>query len=169
MKKIYAPWRHGYVTQTANQPNKERLKNNCVFCDQFANNNDEKSLTLKKFFHSAVIMNRYPYNGGHLMVLPLEHKKELKDLSVEVRTEIMETLNKSIIILEKIINPHGFNIGINMGSAGGGGIPSHLHIHIVPRWEGDTNFCTTIAECKPISIDLSKTYKDLKVEFDKLT
>ena len=158
MEKIYAPWREKYI--------EERDKNKCVFCHQLEQNNDEKYFILGRFTHSFVILNLYPYNGGHLMVLPLKHKATLTDCSPEERAEIMENIAFSITALEKTLKPQGINVGINQGKAGGGGIPSHLHAHVLPRWEGDTNFMPLLCKTKAVSTDLKKLYKLLKKEFD---
>jgi len=135
MKRMYTPWRHDYVSKTTRAGDKEKLKNDCVFCHSLSDNNDEENLVLKRFKHCFVILNYYPYNAGHLMILPNEHKPELSDLDQATRTEIMEVTNICVEILKKVLKPGGFNIGINLGLAGGGGLPSHLHVHILPRWE----------------------------------
>jgi len=106
-------------------------------------------------------MNLYPYSGGQLMVLPIEHKDSLIDLSCDVRSEIMEAINVSVKILQEELRPQGFNVGINLGGAGGGGIPAHLHVHVLPRWEGDTNFMPVLAETKILS--MYPMYNTLKV------
>ncbi|MBX9831125.1 HIT domain-containing protein [Candidatus Babeliales bacterium] len=167
MEKLYAPWRHGYVTKTDPNMPTGPLKNNCVFCDQFAQNNDEKYLILKRGQHTAVVMNYYPYNAGHLMVLPLEHKANLNDLTPEVRAELMELVNLSLNVVQEALKCAGFNVGINVGETGGGGIPSHLHMHIVPRWKGDTNFMATVAETTLICSPFHELYKNFKDIFDK--
>jgi len=164
MDKIYAPWRHSYVTKTAHvEPEKKiKLKNECVFCQQFAENNDNKYFILKRFKHCAITMNLYPYNAGHLMVLPIEHKAELADLSLQAQHELIEQVNAGVELLKKTMKPEGFNIGLNLGIAGGGGIPSHLHFHILPRWSGDTNFLATLGETKIVCSDFNLVYKQLK-------
>ncbi|MBD3273412.1 HIT domain-containing protein [Candidatus Dependentiae bacterium] len=167
MDKLYAPWRHDYVTGTARKKDKPKLKNDCIFCQQFEEDDDKKNLIIKRYKHCTIMLNRYPYNAGHLLILPLEHKGELEDLSKDVREELMELINNSIEILKKVLKPQGFNVGLNIGSAGGGGIPSHLHFHVLPRWNGDTNYLTTIGEVKVISSDFYKIYDDLKKEFEK--
>jgi ATP adenylyltransferase len=167
MNKLYAPWRHNYVTKQLGEKSKTELKNNCVFCDQFAQEDDAKYLILKRFEHTAVMLNYYPYNAGHLMVLPLEHKATLNDLDKTARSELMEATNLSNNILQNVMNCEGMNIGINLGIAGGGGIPSHLHIHLLPRWRGDTNFLATLGETTLVCSDFYKIYKDLKEPFAK--
>jgi len=166
MKRLYAPWRQDYVTgMTGKSDKKNKTKNDCVFCSQLSANDDDKYFVIKRFKHCVVMMNYYPYNAGHVMILPLEHKGDLSDLSSTVRAEMMEALNKSIQVIGKTMNAEGFNVGINLGIAGGGGIPSHLHIHILPRWRGDTNFLETIGQTKLISSDFTKVFKDLKKGF----
>ncbi len=164
---LYAPWRHDYINKNR-ENNKEKFNNNCVFCHQLDLDNDKKYLIIKRFKNCFVMMNKYPYNIGHLMVLPNEHKADLRDLSKKVRTEIFEVVPAALTALEKVLRAKGFNIGINMGVAGGGGIPGHLHIHVLPRWVGDTNFCETIGSIRILSSDIQKIYKMLKVEFDKI-
>jgi ATP adenylyltransferase len=166
MKKLYAPWRHPYVSNKKKHSNNENLKNNCVFCDKFEQDNDKENLILKRFDCSIVIMNSYPYNAGHLMVLPTEHKDDLSDVSSPVKAELMDVVTLSKEILQDVLTCEGFNIGINLGSAGGGGIPSHLHIHILPRWSGDTNFLATLGDIKLICSDLNEIYSNLKKKFD---
>jgi len=166
MKKLYAPWRHDYVTKPGKK-DKSLNKDTCVFCQQFAEHNDEQYFIIRRFKHSAVIMNYYPYNVGHVMILPFEHRGNLTDLTPEVRAEMMEVTNLAIKVVGSVLNTEGFNIGINQGVAGGGGIPGHLHIHVLPRWLGDTNFLETIGQTKLISSDFTQTYKNLKSQFDQ--
>lgn len=168
MNLLYAPWRHDYVngnTKKITGP----LKNNCVFCHQFDQNDDEKYYIIKRFSRTAVMLNYYPYKAGHIMILPLEHKGSLPDLDAQTRAELMEVTSAALPILEKLINAQGFNIGINLGEAGGGGIPSHLHIHIVPRWKGDTNFLETIGQTSLINSDMDKIYNLLREGFAPIT
>jgi ATP adenylyltransferase len=157
MKKLYSPWREKYITDGEKRP--------CVFCKQLEENDDDKNFIIKRYKNSFVMFNLYPYNGGHLMVLPLAHHGTLDECTKETRAEIMEVVNESINILKRVLKPEGLNIGMNIGKAGGGGIPSHLHFHILPRWSGDTNFLPLLSETKSISVDLVKLYKKLKPEF----
>lgn len=168
MKNIYAPWRNDYIKKTANKSNAERLYNDCVFCDIFQKNNDKENFILKRIKSIVIVLNLYPYNGGHLMVLPVSHSAKLADISTEVRSELMEAISLCTSILEKTLKPHGFNLGLNQGAAGGGGIPSHLHFHVLPRWEGDTNYMPLLADTKPLSVDLHEIYKTLKKAFDEV-
>jgi ATP adenylyltransferase len=168
MKLLYAPWRHDYVNNNAGKP-PGPLKNNCIFCHQFDQNNDEKYFIIKRFVNTAVMLNFFPYNAGHIMILPFAHKAELSDLSREVRAELMEVITVSMPIIEKALNAQGFNVGINLGPAGGGGVPQHLHVHVLPRWKGDTNFLETFAETRLISSDMNKVYSMLHEGFAKIS
>jgi ATP adenylyltransferase len=166
MKRLYAPWRHDYVNRmTGKSDKKNKTSKDCVFCKQFAADEDDAFFIVKRFKHCAVMMNRYPYNSGHVMILPYDHKGELDDLSSKVRSEMIDAVSASVRIIGKALGSEGFNVGINIGSAGGGGIPSHLHIHVLPRWRGDTNFLEVIGETKLISGDLENTFKKLKKAF----
>lgn len=164
MEKIYAPWRDSYVSKTTKSGDRSKSKKECVFCKAIKAKEDTKYFIVKRFKHSAIFMNLYPYNAGHLMVLPFEHKAELFELSEEIRSELMETVNIAVEALKKVMKPNGFNIGINIGFAGGGGLPSHLHIHVLPRWDGDTNYLATIGETKVICSDFKDVYKKLQKE-----
>lgn len=163
MDKIYAPWRSDYVSKASKKKDKDKIpQKNCVFCNYLKENKDEENLIIKRFKKSFIIMNKYPYNSGHIMVLPITHKKDLFDLTKQDREELIETVNIAIESVKKVFTPDGFNIGINMGSAGGGGIPCHLHVHIIPRWNGDTNFLASIGNTKVVCADFKDVYKKLK-------
>jgi len=165
---LYAPWRHNYINKNREDKDKNKMKNDCVFCHQLTLNQDAKYLILKRFNNCFVMMNMYPYNVGHLMILPNEHKGDIRNISKKTRAEIFEITSITTTVLENVLKAKGFNIGINMGIAGGGGIPSHLHIHVLPRWIGDTNFCETIGNVKILSSDIKKVYKLLRDEFNKI-
>lgn len=168
MEKIYAPWRHDYVTKKDKSSlHKNPLKNNCVFCHKLDDGDDKKNLILKRYKYCAVIMNYYPYSAGHVMVIPLVHKAGLEDLDHTTRAEIMEAVTESIVVLRETLDCQGHNVGLNLGVAGGGGIPSHLHTHVIPRWSGDTNFLATTAQTTLICSDFQETYKTLHKAFHK--
>ncbi len=166
MKRLYAPWRHDYVTNSS-KPERQHdaSAEDCVFCQQVMANEDDHYLIIKRYQHCFVMMNSYPYNVGHIMILPYEHKPSLNELSPVIRAEMIEVLSLSEGILKKVLKTEGFNIGINLGVAGGGGIPSHLHIHVLPRWRGDTNFLETLGGIKLLTTDIDTTYQDLKEGF----
>jgi len=170
MERLYAPWREKYVTgMTGKSSTKNKTPKECVFCKQILSKDDQEHRVVKRFASCIIMMNAYPYNVGHLLILPNEHKANLDELSSAVRAEMMEALNIAISIMGKIMNAEGFNIGINLGVAGGGGIPSHLHIHVLPRWRGDTNFLEAIGATKLISSDINNVYKQLKQGFTKVS
>ena len=165
MDRLYAPWRSEYTAKTARTKNENATKDECIFCTIIAEKKDSSNFIIKRFKHNVVILNRYPYNAGHLLVMPLSHTAELKKLSKATRTELMEILSQSSALLKKTLKAEGINIGLNQGKAAGAGIPSHLHFHVLPRWIGDTNFLPAIGETKQVSFDLHKIYKQLKKEY----
>ncbi|PCI74303.1 HIT family hydrolase [Candidatus Dependentiae bacterium] len=165
MDKIYAPWRQSYVEDIDTKTSRFSESTKCVFCVAFKGKNDAKSFILRRTESTVTMLNLYPYIGGHLMVLPYEHKGELFELTQEVRAVIMEEVNFALEALKKSINPHGFNVGLNLGDAGGGGIPSHLHMHVLPRWHGDTNFMPILSNTKPVSCSLESIYEKLSPYF----
>jgi len=164
MDKLYAPWRDRYVRSQI-QGNVSKL---CVFCELFASTELESDLfILFKNKDIVIILNLYPYNGGHLLVIPRIHVSELDELSDSTLHEIMIAISKSIKIVKEELGSQGVNFGANVGLAAGAGIPEHVHMHIVPRFVGDTGFFTTIGDAKQVSVDLDKIYKRLKPHFDK--
>ncbi|MCM8786980.1 MAG: HIT domain-containing protein [Candidatus Omnitrophica bacterium] len=156
MENIWAPWRINYVTQ------KKFAK--CIFCSSYKSQNDKKNFVLLRSNECFVMLNIFPYNNGHLMIAPNRHIAEFKELTKAEIIDIHQTSSKILSILEKALKPDGFNIGINIGRAAGAGIVSHLHIHIVPRWVGDTNFMPIISNTKVISQSLVDLYNLLKKE-----
>lgn len=167
MKLLYAPWRQNYIRTEVNN-NKNAATNYCVFCEQPEQNQDEKNYILKRFEHNYVMMNLYPYNAGHLLIIPYEHKNKLYDISEETQIEHIKITALCCKILENSFKCDGINVGLNMGKASGGTVPEHLHTHALPRWIGDTNFLAAISDTKPISFNLQDIYKRLKPEFDKI-
>jgi ATP adenylyltransferase len=162
MNKLYCPWRTPYTK------NENRNNNECVFCTQPQANNDEHFLLLSRHQFHYIIMNKYPYNAGHLLIVPFEHVDTLNALSQEACHELIELTQSSIKILNKVLKNHGTNVGINLGKAAGAGIPEHMHTHIVPRWTGDTNFMPIIADTKQISVDMANMFAELKPYFTEL-
>lgn len=143
----------------------------CIFCDKIKarRTQDRKNLVLHRGERAFVVMNLYPYTSGHLMVAPYEHSGELESLDGEVLKEMMLLVGTSIRALRATMNPQGFNIGINLGRVAGAGVEDHVHIHIVPRWNGDTNFMPVFAEVRMIPELLPQTYDKLFVAFQNLT
>lgn len=165
IKQLWAPWRGEYI-----QGPPERRKNKltgCIFCREYSKNN-KKALILYKGNFAAVMMNRFPYNNGHLLLYPWKHTALLEEMGAEEIQELFSLLKKSVVILKKVFKPAGFNIGMNLGKASGAGIDEHIHFHIVPRWNGDTNFMPVIGEVRVMPEHLSATYNKLYPHFKRL-
>ena len=144
MKELWAPWRSKYIYS--------RKKKKCIFCSP-------KDYVLEKTRYSFSMLNIYPYNNGHVMVAPFRHVKSLEYLKAEEMKDLMDLVVKTKKVLDKKIKPHGYNIGLNIGKAAGAGFAGHIHIHIVPRWTGDTNFMPASCGTKVISESLDVMYK----------
>ena len=162
MKTLYAPWR-GLYARSCNKKN----KNECIFCIQAKEQQDTAHFILKRYTHCFIMLNKYPYNAGHLLVIPFAHTKSLNSLEKAARTEIMEVANYAITVLEKVLEAQGVNAGINLGPASNASIPDHIHLHLLPRWEGDTNFLPALANTKVVSFDLKQIYDQLKPAFEE--
>ena len=154
MERIFAPWRIRYIES----PKYE----GCIFCDFPKENKDEERLILYRGKSSFVIMNNYPYNPGHLMIAPYRHVASVEELNEEEALEMMKLSQKMVEVIKKAMNPDGFNLGINLGKVAGAGIEDHIHLHIVPRWNGDTNFMPVLADVKVIPEAIEESYKKLK-------
>jgi ATP adenylyltransferase len=159
MDQLWAPWRLSYVA-TAKPPS---AGDPCFLCAGLADNDDRKHLIALRSPLSVVMLNRFPYNNGHLLIAPRSHKGRLDELTSEELLESMETVRQMVRVLEELMHPEAFNIGLNLGRAAGAGLPGHLHWHIVPRWNGDTNFMPVFADVKVIVQSLDSLY-DLLVE-----
>lgn len=146
-------------------PDVSEGKTGCIFCDFPAENNDDKNLIAWRGELAYVILNGFPYNNGHVMVVPFEHNSKLHELPAETAAEITSLTSLSLRVLEKLYNPGGFNIGINQGDAAGAGIGAHLHQHIVPRWVGDTNFMPVIADVRVLPEALAASYEKIRAGF----
>ncbi len=153
MKRIWAPWRMEYI---ANNKSKE-----CVFCVSAEEGEERERLILYRTSFSFVMMNRYPYTNGHLMIAPFRHTANIDELSDDEMLDLFRMLRLCRSALEQIAAPQGFNIGINLGKAAGAGVDEHMHIHIVPRWNGDTNFMTVIGDIRVMPENLLNTYDKL--------
>lgn len=162
MKNLWAPWRMKYIKDEHSPDN-----TGCVFCQKLEESEDKKNLVLLRGKVSFIIMNLYPYNNGHLMVVPNRHTSDFTDLSQVETLEINEFINKAIKAISKNMSPHGFNLGINLGSVAGAGIADHIHWHIVPRWEADTNFMPVITDVRVIPQALEDTYDLLKKDLSE--
>jgi len=153
MKVLWAPWRMAYIAGDREQ--------GCLLCSKLKGRDDRGNLILCRSSHSFVILNRFPYTNGHLMVAPNRHVASLDELNEGEMVALMALLKQSIIILKRALKPDGFNVGVNIGSVAGAGIEDHIHFHIVPRWNGDTNFMPVLVETKVMPEYLEKTYDRL--------
>ena len=133
----------------------------CIFCERVEGGRDEENLVVRRGKLSFVLMNRYPYTTGHLMVAPYRHVASMTDLTPEESCEIMDLTAWCEAVLRKALNPGGFNVGMNIGRCAGAGYPGHIHVHVVPRWEGDTNFMPVLSESKVLPETLTATYKKI--------
>ena len=163
MKNLYSPWRSAYI-QTISKKNKSR---GCLFCNMAKADSDADNLIVSRGEFCFVVMNKYPYNSGHLLIVPYRHTSLFAKLSNEEHEEIMMMTGKCIQALENISGPQGFNFGANLGRTAGAGIDKHLHFHLVPRWNGDTNFMPVVGKTKVISEYLHKTWKLLRKELKR--
>lgn len=154
MKLLWAPWRIEYILS--------RKGPECVFCQAPSEDTDRDNLILHRGRRNYIIMNRYPYNSGHLMVVPFVHTSSFKGLDSEALSEMMELTRASVDCLSEVMRPEGFNTGLNMGQAAGAGIKEHLHMHIVPRWAGDSNFMAVVDEVRVVPEHLTATYNKIK-------
>lgn len=166
MDKLYAPWRDQYVMSHT----KKDQNGACVFCTLFDNQElDQDRYILYKDIQIAVILNLYPYNAGHLLIIPKNHVENLYELSDEILSKIMKITAISTQIVKQGLACEAINFGANLGRLAGAGIPEHIHMHIVPRFAGDTGFFTVVGDAKPVSIDLNSVYKKMKPYFEKIS
>jgi ATP adenylyltransferase len=154
MDQLWAPWRLAYI---ANPP-KPHEDPGCFLCRGLAAHDDRAHLIALRTARSAVVLNRFPYNNGHLLVVPLAHKGTLAELDADELLDLQETLRRMIGVLDEAMTPDGYNVGLNLGRVAGAGLPGHLHWHIVPRWNGDTNFMPVLADVKVIPQALDALY-----------
>jgi ATP adenylyltransferase len=159
-KAIWAPWRAGFVLG--------KKEKGCIFCKRFKMKDSVKNLIVHRGRKNFVILNKFPYNTGHTMIVPNRHVAHLEKLTVEEANEFFELTRATVAVIKKVLKPHSLNIGMNLGRMSGAGVPEHLHMHIVPRWHGDTNFMPVIGKTKVISIPLEPVYEALRKEFAKL-
>jgi ATP adenylyltransferase len=139
----------------------------CIFCDAPEKEDSAENLIAFRGEHAYVILNRYPYTSGHLMVVPFHHKANLEELDPQTRAEMMELTTRCMTVLRRIYNPQAFNMGANIGEAAGAGVKEHVHIHIVPRWAGDTNFMSAVGEIRVLPEMLDQTYQRVKDAFSE--
>lgn len=160
MKHLWSPWRMTYIQS-------HKQEEECAFCTELARPDSPENLIVFRGRRAFVILNRYPYTSGHLMTVPYKHYSSLDALDVETRTEMMELANQAIQVLQGVYHPSGFNLGINLGEAAGAGITEHVHMHVVARWPGDTNFMSSLAETRILPEALEDTYRRVRAEWEK--
>lgn len=153
MDNIWAPWRIEYILG--------KKPEGCLFCNKAQEKEDEQNFILLRNPFNYIIMNIYPYNPGHLMIVPYLHTPTLENLSDEVSLDFMKTTQKALSVLRESLNPNGFNLGLNLTKSGGAGIEEHVHLHIVPRWTGDTSFITVLSDVRVLPEHLNATYSKL--------
>ncbi len=161
MERLWAPWRMAYIAADGKQDE------GCIFCVKPAEDRDEENLLLHRGAHCFVLMNLFPYNNGHLMVAPYAHAPGIGGVDAETLSDMMATTQICLATLRAAMNPQGFNMGINQGVVAGAGIADHVHFHIVPRWNGDTNFMPVLADVKVMPDYLRNTYRQLKAAWPK--
>ena len=160
MDQLWAPWRLAYVANPKAEPKADA----CFLCDGVAGTNDKGALVVHRSECSVVVLNRFPYNNGHLLVAPLAHKARLDELSATESADLQSLIVRFVGILQRRMNPDGYNVGLNLGKAAGAGLPGHLHWHIVPRWNGDTNFMPVVGDTRVIVQSLESLYEMLTEE-----
>lgn len=160
MEHLWAPWRIQYILA--------KKEEDCIFCVKPSRRGDRKRLILCRSKHSILMLNRYPYTSGHLMVAPMRHTGRLEDLTSEELGDLSILVRKGVSLLQRAVAPHGFNIGMNLGKVAGAGITDHLHFHVVPRWSGDTNFMPIVSETTVVPEALERTYERLVSVLDEM-
>lgn len=159
MKIMFAPWRMKFILES------KKPIEGCILCNLLQKENSEENLVLARNDHSYIVINKYPYNTAHLMVVPTTHESDFTKLSAHTMASMSAQLQKVISVLTEVYKPIGFNLGMNLGKAAGAGIPDHVHYHIVPRWIGDANFMPIIGETKVLPETPEETYQRLKQHF----
>jgi ATP adenylyltransferase len=162
MERIWSPWRMDYIQQHTDT-------SGCIFCLALEQNDGTNNLILHRSSKAFVILNRYPYTSGHLMVVPFAHQPSLELLDTETRYDMMDMVAKAIKVIRYVYQPDGLNLGANIGEVAGAGVAEHVHIHLVPRWAGDTNFMSTVAGARVLPEDLNQTYQRLFEGWKKIS
>ena len=162
---MWSPWRSQYIDSFKGNGKKKKAKKASLFTDAWKSRKDDKNLIVWRGKHCFVIMNRYPYNSGHIMIVPYRQTSNFQELTAEELGEVMSTMQRAMRALDETMHPHGYNFGANLGRVSGAGVDDHIHFHLVPRWNGDTNFMPVLADTKVISEDMRKTFKKLQKAF----
>jgi ATP adenylyltransferase len=160
MDHLWSPWRYQYVSKSGPVAG-------CIFCSKSSEQRDEENHIIYRGSLNFIILNLYPYSTGHLMIAPYEHLATLEAAPEPLLQEMMQLARLAEIHLREVYRPHGFNLGLNLGESAGAGIPGHIHMHVLPRWSGDTNFMTTVSETRVLPENLDVTFAKLKKAFEK--
>ena len=164
LDRIWAGWRTEYVSH----PDTGRTDTACVICNLIAATDDREALVLERTPDTITVMNLYPYGSGHLMVAPVEHVASLEDLADDALAEFSRAQVRALRAIRAAYDPDGVNLGVNIGRAAGAGVPTHLHVHVLPRWSGDTNFMTAIGNTRVLPEELGESAKKLRPIFERL-
>ena len=164
MKRMWSPWRSQYIQSFSSAPKRKRKES--LFRAALRSRDDEKNLVVWRGKKCFVIMNRFPYNSGHVMIVPNRQTADVQDLTRAELTEIMQTAQRAMKALDALMHPQGYNFGANFGRPAGAGIDDHVHFHVVPRWNGDTNFMPVLSDTKVISEDMNVTWSKLRKLLD---
>ncbi len=162
MQRIWAPWRMQYILQ-------DHKNEGCILCDKPAGKDDTKNYILHRGKHNFVILNAYPYTPGHLMIAPYRHVGNVTEADAKELKELFELIQLCVKLLTQTIKPDGFNIGMNLGKVAGAGLEGHIHMHIVPRWNGDHNYMSVVADTRVLSEGLAETYRKLKEGLSRIS
>jgi ATP adenylyltransferase len=160
MKHLWAPWRIKFIQRTEREEG-------CIFCNALKKTDGMENLVIHRGECIFVILNRYPYTSGHVMVVPLDHKASYTELDASSRADLMEGINLATRVIARVYRADGFNVGANLGTAAGAGVTGHVHFHVVPRWGGDANYMSTVGEMRVIPESLEDTYRRLKEKWDE--
>jgi ATP adenylyltransferase len=160
MKRLWSPWRIKYIQR-------EVKDDGCIFCNAQQQQDGVENLIVARGERTFVILNRYPYTSGHVMVVPFAHQPSFEDLDKDTRCELMEMITHATRMVRAVYKPEGFNVGANLGAVAGAGVSGHVHFHVVPRWGGDANFMSTIGEVRVLPEELDETYRRLKEQWNK--
>lgn len=156
---LSAPWRMEYIEKSG------KPTGGCIFCEKPCQECDQENCIIHRGEHCFIILNVFPYNSGHLMVIPYQHTSDLRDLPPQTQLELMQLASVAMTALKRVMSPDGFNLGMNLGHAAGAGIAEHLHLHVVPRWVGDTNFMTTVGNTRVLPEALDRTWNKVRAAF----
>jgi ATP adenylyltransferase len=160
MEHLWSPWRFRYVTKAT------AAVEGCVFCNKIVPGHDEENLVVFRGTHNFVVLNLYPYTSGHMMVVPYQHVPLLEDVDPVTAAEMIELTRQATYHLRLLYKPTGINLGMNLGESAGAGVAGHIHMHVLPRWIGDTNFMTAVGETRVMPEDLSESWRKLRAAFN---